>query len=308
MEGENLTPKSETRPEAKESFDTKIKALFAGGDPAVDKWNVSQGRPTELQDINGFSEFEPERKKITDVLKNPSVPPSLRIQLGKYIAGSRVSPHSIDMVMESYEIFGEEVGEEVKNKIFPLMLAGLAYDKYDTYKEDLIGLYEEKPISDNPESEKKRSILSRVKDRFNRQPKIVSEESPDRRIVVERKVESMRNLVLKLYPTLSSDDPIMLGRWERIGRYTGVSDSRGDAGYYVSEDLSKLPAETLEKYIEDLDLLTDLTEYENLSRSVASIKLSEGENGIRAPFVALGRSAKGYTMENDYVPIDSVLH
>src|SRR3989344_2998198 len=63
MEGENLTPKSETRPEAKESFDTKIKALFAGVDPAVDKWNVSQGRPTVLQDIDSFTTAE---DKFTD--------------------------------------------------------------------------------------------------------------------------------------------------------------------------------------------------------------------------------------------------
>lgn len=241
----------------------------------------------------------PMREKILDNLRNPSIPLFLRVQLGEQLAKSAVTPYSVDTIMQAYGILrenGEDVGKEVRGQIFPLMLAGLAYDQYEPYREDLVKLFEETAVKEaNP---KKPSLISRARAHFklktHKEPQSLEVESMDKKRLAERRVEVIRNLVLELFPSVpKNQDPY----WS----YAYSSRKGETPGQSISSDMLTLPIETLEQYLVDLRSLKEWPEFTNLS------SLFFSREGIVSPYVSLGKASRLYEEVKNQIPIASIL-
>ena len=261
-----------------------------------------------ISHINGWQKTEPVRKQIVNALRNPSIPLSLRTQLGKHLAESNVSSYSVNTIMQAYGILGEDIGEEVRKQILPLFVAGLAYDQYDLHREGLVKLYEEGIVKEaniptNPgKLTKMRSLLSKVSANFklktHKEPQSLEAESMDKKRLAERRMEVSRNLVLDLFPPIPKDQDPERGKWERLKSFTGVFPNPCKA---VSSDMLTLPVETLEKYLADLQQLKELPEFTNLSSRFFS------DEGIVAPYTALGNASSDWNFEKR-ISIRSIFH
>lgn len=224
-----------------------------------------------ISNVNGIQGQKSVRKQILDTLRNPSIPLSLRSQLGKHLAESRITPYSVDEIMQAYRILGEDVGEEVKKQIFPLMLAGLAYDQFEPYREDLIKLYEQEIVPSHSQTDQKK--------------------------LAEKRVETIRDLVLELFPPTSNP----FERWKHSDSYSNITAV--SATNAMGSDLSTLPVETLGEYLSDLRKLKPLPEFLNLQK----ILLSIANEGIIPPYVALGKALSSHSLSTP-IPSSSILN
>lgn len=264
-----------------------------------------------ISNINGWPEREPERKQVSVALGNSLIPISLRGQLSECVARAEVGTYGLDLKMECYRIFGQDVSELAIDEMFALITRSIIDEKFDTYREDFVELYDQYNAkkSEAPSSTRKLigklSFISKVRDRLNSKSHRESQsqtnlESIHKKEIAEKRVDLIKDIILEVIPPaleiVDKSKP-----WERgikLDGYIGVNSSN----HKVSLDMSTLPLETLEKYLFELRRLkNNLPEFSNLAGNLFS------REGLVSPFVALGDASSKWD-SSEYIPIKSVLH
>jgi len=264
-----------------------------------------------ISNLNDWPEKEPERKQISVSLENSLIPISLRRQLGESVAKAHIETYGLDLKMDCYRIFRQDISELAIDEMFALITTSLMDEKFDAYKEDFIRLYEQYNVkkSGAPRSIgkliKKPSFISKVRDRLHSKSHPESQSQTDskptnKKEIAEKRVHLIRDIILEVIPPaleiVDKSQP-----WEReikLGGYIGANSSY----HKVSLDMSTLPLETLEKYLFELRRLkNNLPEFSHLAGNLFS------KEGFVSPFVALGNASFTFVSSHE-IPIKSVLH
>lgn len=263
-----------------------------------------------ISNLNGWLEEEPERKQVSEALGNSSIPISLRRQLGEYVARANVGIYGLDLKMQSYRIFGQDIGELAINEMFALISRSIVDEKFESYRGDFVRLYElfnikqSKKTSTTGKLIKKLFFIPKVRDRLSSKSHHESQSQTDsghtyQKELAEKRVNLIRDIILEVIPpaleVVDKSRP-----WERKMKFDRYIDINSN-NHQVSKSMSTLPLKTLEKYLFELRRLKSiLPEFLNLAGNLFSRK------GLVPPLVALGEASQSWTPE-EYIPIRSIL-